>query len=107
IIQRAKTIYTKTLPDKNKKGSNLFGRFYISVYPILTESLTLILLLMLRVTIWGGCAWGRNACALGSLGDVCIWIIQLALVAILANILVKYDAGGIGALKRKFHRKKI
>lgn len=77
------------------------------MYPILIQSLTLILHLMVRVTMWGGCAWGRNACTLGSLEDVCIRIIQLALVAILANILVKYDAGGIGALKRKFNQKKV
>uniref|UniRef100_A0A0K8RHT2 Putative insulin growth factor binding protein n=1 Tax=Ixodes ricinus TaxID=34613 RepID=A0A0K8RHT2_IXORI len=98
IIQHAKHIHSKTLPDKNKKGSNLFGRFNISAYPILFQSYTPILLLMVRVIMWGGCTWGRNTCTLGSLEDVCIWIIQLALVAILANILVKYDAGGIGAL---------
>lgn len=68
------------------------------MYAILVQSYAPLLMLMVRVIMWGGCAWGSDACTLGSLEDVCIRIIQLALVAILANILVKYDAGCVGAL---------
>uniref|UniRef100_A0A0K8REL3 Uncharacterized protein n=1 Tax=Ixodes ricinus TaxID=34613 RepID=A0A0K8REL3_IXORI len=67
IIQHAKHISFEDASDKNKMGSNLFGRFNIISVPYSFPIIHPFYFLMVRVDHVGGCTWGRNTCTLGSL----------------------------------------
>lgn len=93
-------MHTRTL-HKRQRLQLLTLHSFTSSVGSLFQTHPSVLLLIVAVTMWTFCAWFPDARTLGTLGNTFLGIIQPALGSFLATVLVKYNAGFIGTLKRK------